>query len=199
MNRPRVYVTGQDTNYPRQLQDVSVQLVQRGYAVYAPQFECLASPDITYAEWSANEKEWLSMCQALLRIGDHPYEAETWAQERDIPIFYALDTLIVCVRIAANRAAVNSPTGTQALGVLNPALAVSGAITAGITAPTPSRSGRVSVPGRSGGLPVVIPNVLYDGEEWSCPACERRFRAEWSVFDHVAISHHALLRGENPL
>lgn len=196
--KPRIYIATETD-----AEQVAIALVQRGYAIYAPQLLGSIyhkSQEIGFPVWLAHHREWLLFCHALLclkEVGIEP--ALAWAQEFNIPIFYSLDTLIACIRIDANAVVANFPTATPARAVASPGSVASAVTTAGTTAPTRSRGGRVSVPGRAGGVPMVVPNVLYDGEEFSCPGCDRRFMTEASIFDHVLSYHYPMLRGENPI
>ena len=51
--------------------------------------------------------------------------------------------------------------------------------------------------GHVAGLPVVTA-ANYDGEEWQCVGCRKRFAAESILIAHVADKHRYLLKGENP-
>lgn len=198
--KPRIYLV--TTYNTRSADTVAALLLQRGYAVYAPHLLSplySQSPEMHYATWLAHHKEWLMVCHALLCLKDTEDVSVGWAKELDLPIFYSLDTLIACIRIDASTVVASYPTETPAPAAPNPVLAANGAITTGTTSLTRSSSGRVSVPGRAGGLPMVAPNVLYDGEEWQCPGCERRFRTQSSIFDHVSVYHYGMLQGVNPL
>lgn len=56
---------------------------------------------------------------------------------------------------------------------------------------------RLVVPGRCSGLPVVI-EAFFDGEEWQCPACMKRFPGSSDLLvAHVMDKHRYLVKGGN--
>jgi hypothetical protein len=56
---------------------------------------------------------------------------------------------------------------------------------------------KVEVTGRSCGIPVVVHDVSFDGEEYSCPQCMRRFVGSDTLLAHVVSEHRWLAKGEN--
>lgn len=52
--------------------------------------------------------------------------------------------------------------------------------------------------GRSSGMPVTV-EAFFDGEEWQCYGCMRRFTAESFLICHVVDKHRYLIKGGNPL
>jgi hypothetical protein len=56
---------------------------------------------------------------------------------------------------------------------------------------------KVDVTGRSCGIPVVVHEVIFDGEEMQCPQCMRRFTGGDLLLAHVVAEHRWLAKGEN--
>ena len=57
---------------------------------------------------------------------------------------------------------------------------------------------KMTLRGRASGLPVVVQEVSYDGEEYQCPGCEARYTSETMLVAHVVGTHPRLVVGANP-
>lgn len=56
----------------------------------------------------------------------------------------------------------------------------------------------IHCPGHVGGMPVTV-ETLFDGEEYQCLACRKRFTNASFLIAHTSDCHPRLLKGENPL
>lgn len=85
-------------NVKRQM-DAANELMDLGFAPFAPlmsHFQHMAHPR-SYAEWIQLDWEWLTVCDAVLRLPGDSIGANNEvavAVARGIPVFYSIDELV---------------------------------------------------------------------------------------------------------
>ena len=98
MRKTRVYVAGPYTkgnvaaNVRRAI--LAGEALQRaGYSAFCPHLNHLIDficPDISWNEWLERDKEWLAVCDAMLRLDGESRGADAereFANERGIPVY----------------------------------------------------------------------------------------------------------------
>ena len=106
MCRPRVYISGPITKGDRnhnyfQSVDVQRKLMLAGFAPLNPMATMTLpfawEPDFPWQLWLDCDFPWIEVCEAVLRIPGYSVGADAelaFAQERGIPVFYAMEDLI---------------------------------------------------------------------------------------------------------
>jgi hypothetical protein len=104
--RTRVYVAGPITSSGNLLLNVKKALnvgsflLKRGYAPYVPHLTCyweiVANEEFTYEDWLSLDIEWLSTCDAVLRLEGDSKGADrevSIALSKRIRVYHSLETL----------------------------------------------------------------------------------------------------------
>jgi hypothetical protein len=107
--RTRVYIcgpingSGKVTLNVRRAVEVASTLLKRGYAPYVPHLNCLweisSGEDFSVEEWLTLDFEFLSACDAVLRLpGESPGADRevALAKKLKIAVYHSLDTLCAC-------------------------------------------------------------------------------------------------------
>lgn len=89
--------TGNEINNTREMILTFHVLLDMGFVPFCPLFTAFAEliRPRPYDEWMELDKELISVCDAMLKIGDSPGadEEERYAKELGIPVLYSLKEL----------------------------------------------------------------------------------------------------------
>jgi hypothetical protein len=84
--------------------DVADILISKGFAPFVPlysHFQHMVHPR-PYNDWVKLDLEWINVCNCLLRLPGESKGADNevkYAIEKDIPIFYSIDELLITYNI----------------------------------------------------------------------------------------------------
>ena len=92
------YSLGSEGQNVRYSMEAANELINEGYAPFCPllnHFQNMVFPQ-EYEVWMEQDLEWLSVCDALLRLTGHSYGAEAeveFARSNEIPVFYNINQI----------------------------------------------------------------------------------------------------------